>query len=912
MDGVQFRVLGPLEVLVNGQAIKLGGRRPQTTLAVLLLAEGRVVTVERLVDVVWGEEPPASVRGQVAIAISALRKAFRQAGAEGEVIETVGAGYRLRAVHLDAREADRLTADGRRKAGEGRPGEAVVAMREALALWRGPVLAGLGPLPGAGRWEELRLATTEECVQLGLALGHHRELIPELTDLLAEHPLRERPRAQLMLALYRAGRRGEALEVFREGCKLLADELGLEPGAELLDMERAVLSGDPSLDLAQGAETSPAELPAAVTGFIGRQRELDRIQALCDVPIVAITGPGGIGKSALAVRAARRIAGEFGDGQLYVDLRGATPGVAPLEPQRVLGRFLRSLGEENVPADQDEAAARFRSLTSRLRLLVLLDNATSVAQVRPLLPSGAGCLVIVTARRALTTLDGAAHLQLAAMETDEAVALLAGAIGDHRVSGEPEAAQEIAELCGGLPLAVRIVAARAAAHPRWSLGDLRRTLVRARSRLDSLEYADLAVRTSFAVSLRRLREEQGGAASARLFCLLGQLDVPTVTPGVAAALMDSGERAAATALDGLEAARLIDEVAPGRYGMHDLLRLYAREIAEPDGALDRAAYRYLATLVRSRDLMALGPAPMMSGFAVQDEGLPLADRGEAIAWLDDESDNLIAVVQQLLASGEQVELAARMCVALAMPLFTRGRTHDMRGLNLRLLEVTRDREVQADAHNNLGIASQGLGLPEDGAFHFERAAALWTELGLRDRAAKAISNLAIPYRWLDRLEEAQACNRQAVALFQELGDRHAESASLDSLGLTCRRLGRFDECVPALERALEIRRELGLEREVAMSLCNLAETYFLQGEAARSAETFLQAFELAVATGDRYGQAFCQWGLGQARHALGSPEEATEHWHGAITMLRDMGLVAADEAERLLAQPVPDKPSAIG
>lgn len=974
MDGVEFRILGPLEVSVGGRLVRLGGRRPRTTLAALLLAEGRVVPVERLVDLVWGEEPPASVRGQVAIAVSALRKAFREAGSDEEIIETVGAGYRAHAVHLDATKADRLIAGARAAAEEGRRVEAVSAMREALALWRGPVLADLGPLTGASRWEELRLSTTEECVELCLALGRHGELIAELTDLLAEHPLRERPRAQLMLALYRAGRRGEALEVLRAGRKLLAEELGLEPGQELRDMERAVLAADPVLDLvppqhasgrgpvlgqAAGRGTAgggradsvgggthnsvggeqkagggeqravggghravgglgPAELPAAVTGFIGRQGELDRVHRLGtsgEVPIVAITGPGGIGKSALAVRAARRIAAEFPDGQLYVDLRGSTPGLAPLRPEQVLGRFLRSLGVPNaeIPADPDEASARFRSLAARQRLLVVLDNATSVGQVRPLLPSGPGCLVIVTARRAFTTLDGAAHLQLAAMEPDEAVALLARAIGDDRVAVEKEAAAEIAVLCGGLPLAVRIVAARAAAHPRWSLDDLRGSLVQARTRLDSLEYADLAVRTSFAVSLQRLREEPGCAASVRLFGLLGLLDVHTVTPGIAAALMDDDDQAAGAALDGLEAARLIEQTTIGRYGMHDLLRLYARELAAPDGnQVGRAAHRYLATVLNCRQLLVPGPTPLMDGFAVHDEGLAFADRGTAIAWLDDESDNLIAVIQQLLAVPEHYDLAARMCVALGLPLFARGRTHDMRAVSRQLLETAEkagDLVVQANAHNNLGIAGQGLAQAEVGAYHFERAAALWKELGQPDREAKAINNLAIPYRWLGRLEEALDCNRRAVAIFQELGDRQSEAAGWDNLGLTCRRLGRFDECVPALELSLTIRRELGLEREVAMSLCNLAETHHLRGEHARAVERFEQALELAVSTGERHGEAICQWGLGQARHAMGQP--GLPHWHASIALLRDMALIPEDEAERLLSQPVPDTPSAI-
>lgn len=388
---MEFRILGPLEVVSGGRAVPLGGPRTRATLAALLLADQQVVPIDRLVGLVWGDDPPSSVRGQVAIAVSKLRKVLPGA------IETVGSGYRLPAVRLDARVAEARIMHARLAA----PSEAAEGLRGALAMWRGPVLAGLGEVAAsADRWEQLRLDVHEEWVSLELGLGRHGEVIGELTTFVGENPLREGARAQLMVALHRCGRRADALEVYREGCSVLGRELGVGPGAQL----RAAL--DPIL--------SPAvrrAAPASISGFAGRTRELARLRGLLthetdgSVPIAAISGPGGAGKTALAVRAGAEVASAFPDGRLYADLRGRTP----LE---VLEGFLRSLGATDLPADAEEAANRYRSLTAGRRVLVMLDDADDPAQVRPLLPSGAGCAVIVTSRQILATLEGAAHLYL--------------------------------------------------------------------------------------------------------------------------------------------------------------------------------------------------------------------------------------------------------------------------------------------------------------------------------------------------------------------------------------------------------------------------------------------------------------------------------------------------------------------
>ncbi|MGW4801453.1 BTAD domain-containing putative transcriptional regulator, partial [Nonomuraea sp. NPDC004297] len=446
---VQFNILGRLETTVGGRPVRLGGPRAQAVLAMLVVDHGQVISIDRLAGA-WGQNPPTTVRNQVMIAVAALRRELRQAGAAPDLIKTEGSGYRLDGGLVDAHRAERYIEQGRQAAQEGRPAEASDLLGRALALWRGPVLADLelGEIAAyAGRWEELRLAAIEERAELDLALGRHRDLVAELSELLAEYPLSERLRGLLMMALHGCGRRSDALHVYRTGRSLLAAELGLDPGPELRRLEAAILADAPDLDAFHARDETrpvPAELPADVTGFVGREHDLtlmrQHVLSGSTPAVTTVTGVAGAGKTALAVRFGHLMADEFPDGQLYVNLRGHA-AARPMDPLEALVRMLGSLGvpAEQVPGEEEAAACLYRSHLSGRRVLVLLDDARTAAQVRPLLPGAAGCLALITSRDALTGLTashGARRISLSVFSQDEGLRLLESLIGARRLSAE--------------------------------------------------------------------------------------------------------------------------------------------------------------------------------------------------------------------------------------------------------------------------------------------------------------------------------------------------------------------------------------------------------------------------------------------------------------------------------------------
>ncbi|WP_049575650.1 AfsR/SARP family transcriptional regulator, partial [Nonomuraea sp. SBT364] len=546
--GLGIRILGPWELTAGGDVLPVIGSRRIGLLARLALAAGRVVTTEQLLADVWGKSRVATAPKQLHIVVSKLRE-FLATRTPGEVIVTVPGGYRLdvSADQVDAHLFTRLVREARAQRARGETATADRSFRRALALWRGEALVGMTAdwaQIEATRLMEERHTALEDHVDLLMAAGDHHAVIPELTAHAEAHPLRERPHAQLMLALYRAGRSSEALAVYHEARRVVLQELGIEPGAVLRRLQQAVLARDPVLDLTTPAQDvtlgeaiTPAELPADTRAFTARDAELAWLEKAvteseAGAPaIAAVSGPGGIGKSALAVHLAHSVADRYADGVLHIDLHGASEGLRPLSPLEALGQLLRSLGLDGatVPTMADEAATRYRSLTSARNVLIILDNALDARQVRPLLPAGPGCAVVITSRQALTSIEGANQLTLPELDPAESIALLARIAGPGRVHAEPEAAGRIARLCGGLPLALRIAGARLAARPGWTLSDLADRLADATRRLDTLEYADLAVRAGIAVSLHHLQEEPAGQDAAHLFALLGLLDTPTHT-----------------------------------------------------------------------------------------------------------------------------------------------------------------------------------------------------------------------------------------------------------------------------------------------------------------------------------------------------------------------------------------------
>jgi DNA-binding SARP family transcriptional activator len=598
---VEFRLLGPVEVHADGQQLPIPGPIQRGLLAILALHANRVVASHELQASMWGPVPPATARRSLQWQVWRLRRLL---GPQADRLVYRAPGYLLRVQpgELDLARFQQLADQGRERLAAGDAERAGRLLGAALRLWRGQALEDVQVAALAeqrARLDQRRLAVLEDRVQADLDGGRHNGLVPELEGLVADQPLRERLWELLMVALYRSGRQADALAAFRALRQRLVEQQGVEPSPPLQELHRRILAADPALLLPAEAPGSvqaaaptpvPRQLPPDVAGFTGREPELaqlDQVLAAAgqDGPVVigAIAGTGGIGKSALAVHAAHRLAGRFPDGQLYVDLHGATAGLEPLAPLEVLGRFLRALGmaPAAVPTELEEASGTFRSRVAGRRLLVVLDNAADAAQVAPLVPASPGCGVLVTSRQALASLDGATHLHLGILPAEEATRLLGRLAGQERVAAEPEAAAEVARGCGYLPLALRIAGARLAARPGWPVAALAERLADAQRRLDELEVAEAGVRASFAVSHRQLGagDDALDRAAAVAFGLLGLLDGPELGVPVVARLLDRPEEAAERVLERLVDAQLLETPSPGRYRLHDLLRLYAREQA---------------------------------------------------------------------------------------------------------------------------------------------------------------------------------------------------------------------------------------------------------------------------------------------------------------------------------------------
>lgn len=693
---MNFCILGAFEIRVGDQRVAVGSSRQRTVLAMLLLLANRVVSTDSLVEAVWNGCPPATGRTQVAICIAALRKAFKEAGCTDDVIVTVPPGYLLRPAghRIDAIDFAAQVSAAQAAQQQGRGAEAADLLGAALGLWSGPALAGVtGYLveAEAARLEEQRLAAYEIRTALCLELDQHGSLISELAAMAREYPLREQIRAQLMLAQYRAGRRAEALETFRVGRRHLIEEIGIEPGPELQNLHDAILRDDPSLTLSPtlglqfGGALTPAQLPPDLPGFIGRNAELSVLDGLLSsatdhTPATGVViGAAGVGKTGLALHWAHRVAHQFPDGQLFADLHGYDNGSEPSDPSAVLGSFLRALGlpNEQISADLHERATLFRSILDGRRVLIILDNDRTVDQVLPLLPSSGGCCVLITGRSALGELlggHGVIRVRLGVMAEHEAKALLDVVVDDGRLASDPESATKLGELCGRLPLALRISATRLAAKPHWTVKHLVRRLEDHRRRLDELD-TDNHLRGSFESSYRYLSPD-----TARMYRRLGILDAPNFAPWVGAALLNTNLSEGEGLLEQLVDAQLLDVDFEGhtvRYRFHELLRLHAREHAfrQESSAQRRAANRrvlsgWLSLVSEAHRRESGGTQPTIPGVS------PLwrCDREyvdellrEPRVWLERERTSILAAMKQ--ASRLWPAKQARALAVVASTLF---------------------------------------------------------------------------------------------------------------------------------------------------------------------------------------------------------------------------------------------------
>jgi len=974
---LEYRILGPLQVLVADRPLALTGRGQQALLAALLLRANQMVEAERLIDDLWGDAPPARAEAALRMAVARLRRLLPHggSGAEASPLRTRAGGYLLQLdpQQLDAWRFEQLAAEGHQALAEGAVQRAAERLHAGLALWRGRALADVASTPvvsdEAARLEAVRLAALDARLEADLAMGRHVEVLPELEALAAAQPLREGVRRQLMVALYRAGRQTDALAAYQELRRRLVDELGVEPSPTLQRLERAVLNGDPALQpsiqplargdgpVTAGATTVPRELPPDIASFTGRRPELaqlGRILATAGQPgavaITVIQGVGGIGKSALAIHAAHLGAERFPDGQLYVNLQGATPGLAPLEPLDALGRMLRSLGLDpaQIPADPDEAAARFRSLTARSRLLVLLDDARDAQQVRSLLPASPGCGVLLTSREVLATLEGARVLQLEALPSEQALELLTRIAGAERVSAEPLAAAEVVRCCGRLPLAIRIAGARLAARPGWPVAELAGRLAEAAGRLDELELADVGVRASFDVSVHALqgsssRLDQRAVAA---FGLLSLPDGPDVGVAAAARLLDQPERTTRALLERLVDAQLVQTPTPGRYQFHDLVRLSAREHAarqhpevERLAAMLRLLGFYTATAWHALALLRPDdPRLTRADQRWTSGGLRFSGAAEALAWLRADEANLLAAIAQATATpGVPATLAPRLAHALFgffLTLGDRGDGVEADQTDQTALEVAgraSDRAVLAQAETdlgvafelqagydqalaslqeslamqrelgNLGVAGDRLGWHDEALARLQESLAIHRRLGNRRGQAIDLCNSGLAYERLGRDEEALACHQESLPMFLELGDRRGRAIGLRGLGIVHARSGRDEEAQACLAESVSILRELGDHDGRARSLFQLGLASERRGWHEQALTCLQGSLAIFRDLDDRRRQAGSLRELGGVLRTVGRHRQARAAWREALTIYEALPIPGADEVRARLA-----------
>lgn len=929
MGALIFGVLGPLEVRNQRGLLPLRGYRERSVLALLLLEEGRLLPLSRLVAAVWDGEPPRAAEKAVRNAVSALRGRFAQAEMSAVSIETEPAGYRLR-LHgssLDAAEFSQRTAAARELAFAGQLAEAVDELRAGLALWRGPALAGLSGIviqAAAARLDEQRLAAWEECLELELRLGRHREVSGELQELAGEWPLRELLARLLMLALYRSGRQAEALDAFHRLAAKLAEDLGIDPSAEVTALHEAILRQDAVLDLepapgpvdprlvaaggrvqppeSPASDLRPAQLPLDVPGFAGRAAELAQLHGLLPagaaaerggtVVISAIGGTAGVGKTALAIRFAHQVAGRFPDGQLYVNLQGFGPAGPPVVPVAALGGLLQALGmaPEAIPADEPGQAALYRTLLAGRRVLVVLDNARDAGQVRPLLPASPGCLVIVTSRSDLTGLavaEGARLLTLDMLDNGEAAELLAGRLGQDRLDREPGTAEKLASLCSGLPLALAIVAARAAARPALTLTDVVGELLNAQSRLDALDTGDPAtsVRAVFSWSYQQLTEP-----AARMFRLTGLHPFRDFTVDSAASLAGVAPPEARRLLDELIRSHLLSEHAHGRYSFHDLLRAYSKDLADGLDAADdlhqalgRLFDHYLTTAAAAMDWLYPAEAHRRPRIGPAAAGFPGPQA--ALAWLDAERSNLVALTRCAAKQGWHSHV---MQLAQTLDRYFQG-GHYTDGLAMHNYgrEAARragDRGGEAHALRAIGLMHMRLGQTRQASQCLEQALDLYSHAGDRIGQARTLGNLALTETHVGHYRTGVRHYEQALSLFRQAGDTDGETIALANLGDVLRRLGRIHEANDHLRQGLTQAQKDGNRDSAAYILTNLGEVSQHSGHLEQAAERYRQALEVFCELGNLMGQATTLANLGTVCTELGQPEQAAAHHREALAI----------------------------
>ncbi|MFL6072427.1 MAG: BTAD domain-containing putative transcriptional regulator [Mycobacteriales bacterium] len=916
--GVRFQLLGPVEARWEGRPLALGPPRQRSVLAALLVEVHRPVPLSLLVDRVWGQAPPATAAELVYVYVSRLRRALAgPVAGEVRLVRVRSGGYQLDAdpQSVDLHRFQRYVAEARAAAGD--DDRVAALLRHALDQWEGRPLADLTGDWFAGlrtAWEDQRVTAAVDHHAAQLRRGRHADSVAELGRLAAANPLDERVAALLMLALYRAGRQAEALAVFLTTRAALVEELGVDPGTRLRRLHEQILTTDPALLSPAGGDDGPAvatppvpprQLPTPPAHFIGRSRELALLDEALGRPaaaggpaaVVVVDGVGGIGKTWLALRWAHRNLDLFPDGQLYLDLHGFDPSCAPLAPATAVRTALAALGirPDLTPKDLDAQAALYRSLVAGRRLLVVLDDARDTEQVLPLLPGGAPGAALVTSRVRLPGLSithGARAVPVEPWNGGEAVHLLAAHLGERRLAAEPAAVADLVGYCAGLPLAVGILAVRAEAQPELALADLAGELRDAAAPLDAFDTGELSsdLRTVFDSSYRALPEP-----SARLYRLLGLAPGPDLDAHAAAALADLPVDQARRHLRELDRAHLVTQRIPGRYGLHDLVRLHAREqarVEDPEPATRNALRGLVAFYVRTAHAAARLVDPHRRPLALDepDGGADPAftDDAQAMAWFTAEHPGLLAAQRLAVRYGWNT-LVWRLAWALTSAHYRQGRVDDeVTAWQAGLAAVADDPDgaVQSLAHRSLGRAYEWVGWHDVGLHHLRRALTLARRAGDAYGRADAHRGLAAARGRKGDRRQALAHARQALALFQTLDNPVWEADALNQIGWNQAQLGQHQQAREACERALARYRrhhDLAGQADVLDSLGYIAHH---TGRYLEAITTYQQALALYQALGNTYGEADTLTRLGDTHHALNDTTQADVAYHQALALYR--------------------------
>ncbi|MFI6098134.1 AfsR/SARP family transcriptional regulator [Lentzea sp. NPDC051213] len=909
---VEFCLLGPFEVLQSGQPVRLGGARQRKLLAILLLNANRAVPADQLIDALW-HHPPSSVRQQIHNSVGGLRRTLADLACDARVTRT-DTGYRLDI-------AEELTDlhhfhEGSRAAREaealGDLPEAIKLLSSALSAWRGEALSGLDGLAietAAAKLNESRLTALELLAAYRMREQEYGAIIAELTPLVRQHPLRESLRATLMRALHLSGRSADALAVYEEGRNALVNELGLDPGTELRDLQLGILKGTVTVARPETPKpkSSPPDrrlsrfyLPHDTNDFSGRSAELNELaeKVLRTEPttlvISAIDGMGGVGKTTLAVHFAHQVAEQYPDGQYFVDLHGFSAGVEPLSAEQALEQLLRDSGvpPELIPSGAQARGALWRSQLAGTRSLVLIDNVVDAAQVRPLLPGSAGVLVVVTSRRRLTALDGTVPVSLDVLPPDEAASMFAGVIGERRANQEPEAVAEAVRLCGYLPLAIRIAAARLRDRSSWTVADL---VGRIRGHAHRARFLQIEDRNVMAVL--KLSHRYLPALQSKVFRLLSLHPGTEYDAWSTAALAGITVEQAESCLDELFDFNLLKQNSPGQYHFHDLVRDCAIQLVnETDSAQERRAashrlldYYLAATEEWCRALSTASSQRRFSDNLPPQEVRPATSSTDATAVLGLEFPNLTAAARFAADNGWHGH-AWRLVCAMEPYLTLNnygGQSYELYAAAAEAANRDGDSFGESLCWSGLAAVCRERGHKEESILHIGTALELARRAGDYQRESALLIHLGLMYLDQDDYVAAEEHFRAAQALIAQ-DDKHPNHSTItNNLAVVFRELGRFDESLEHLNRSLELMPPKHVVGRL-VTMCNIGMVQHAQRRHEEAARTLDEVLSGCEAIDYQPGIALAHVALCNVHRALGNPTTSVEHGRSALTLARQL------------------------